>query len=233
MPAATTLPTIVPQTTGPHTSVPETLSTVPGPTPPGPTAPGSMVSALTVLQSIPIQLEHGAGYNRDLFAVWSDLDGDGCDTREEVLRSESLVTALLAANRCTVISGEWLSSYDGSEVSDPSALDIDHVVALKEAWDSGAWAWSPERRIAYANDQTDGRTLAAVSAASNRSKGDADPSNWLPDEPSVCRYLGDWIAIKARWALSMDQSEWGRIKNLLQGACAGTEIEPWPAAPAG
>jgi hypothetical protein len=118
-----------------------------------------------------------------------------------------------------------LSAYDGLTVVDAAELDIDHVVALKEAWDSGAWQWTAERRIAYANDQTDPRTLVAVSAESNRAKGDRDPSNWLPATEDTCRYVADWVAIKTTWGLSMDQSESGRIKNLLEGPCIGTLLD--------
>ena len=176
-----------------------------------------------------MEREHGAGYNRDLFAVWSDLDGDGCDTRDEVLMQESL--SAVQTDGCAVIAGDWYSIYDGATTAVPSEFDIDHVVALKEAWDSGAWNWLPDRRIAYANDLTDPRTLAAVSAVSNQSKGDADPSNWLPPSGDRCEYLANWVAIKARWSLSMDESEFGRIRNMLQGECLGTEVTPWPPAP--
>lgn len=183
-------------------------------------------SVLELLRQIPVELEHRGGYDRDLFAVWSDLDGDGCDTRDEVLRAESLDPVQSDPKGCPVIAGRWYSAYDGQTIDDPGAVDIDHVVALKEAWDSGAWAWSPEQRIGYANDQTEARTLAAVSAVSNRDKGDRDPSNWLPSDQDRCRYISDWVAIKARWALSMDQSEWGRIENLLEGPCLGARIDP-------
>ncbi len=117
------------------------------------------------------------------------------------------------------------------DVTDPSELDVDHLVSLKEAWDSGAWAWTPDRRIAYANDLTDGRTLVAVSAASNRSKGDRDPSNWIPESAgAVCPFIADWIAVKARWSMTMDQSEHGRLGNLIDDRCPRLTIEPWPDA---
>ena len=111
---------------------------------------------------------------------------------------------------------------DGLQTADPGELDVDHVVALKEAWDSGAGTWSATRRQAFANDLSDPRTLVAVSATSNRSKGDRDPSNWLPPESDVCAYVSDWVSIKYRWSLTMDESEWGRIGNLLNGPCLGT-----------
>lgn len=194
-------------------------------------APTVPVAASSLLSLIPVEREHRGGYDRDFFAVWSDLDNDGCNTRAEVLIEESLTYAQVDSFGCHVVAGDWLSSYDGVTAIDPSLLDIDHVVALKESWDSGAWSWDPERRIAFANDVSDPRTLVAVSAESNRAKGDADPSNWLPVDGDVCAFISDWIAIKARWSLSMDISEKGRIRNLLRGECLGTLTGPWPPAP--
>lgn len=188
--------------------------------------------AISILATIPVEREHGAGYSRDLFAVWLDVDGDGCDTRDEVLVGESLSPPQPGVDACLVPSGGgWYSIYDGETTTDPSMFDVDHVVSLKEAWDSGAWNWEPSRRIAFGNDLTDQRTLVAVSDVSNRSKGDADPSNWLPMEDQICQYVADWVSIKARWSLSMDESEYGRIRNLLRGDCQGTTISAWTPAP--
>ena len=185
-----------------------------------------------MLAGIPIELENRAGgYNRDLFAVWIDADNDGCNTRDEVLLAENSAPSDSAPPGCIPIPGVWRSAYDRADVTDPSGLDVDHLVSLKEAWDSGAWAWTPERRIAYANDLTDGRTLIAVSAASNRSKGDRDPSNWIPEDvDALCPFIADWIAVKARWSMTMDQSEHGRLGNLIDDRCTGLTIEPWPDA---
>ena len=128
-------------------------------------------------------------------------------------------------------AGDWLSLYDGILISDPSRLEIDHVVSLKEAWDSGAWAWTSDQRAEYANDLSDARTLRAVSVASNRAKGEKGPSNWLPVPADQCRYLGDWVAIKVRWGLSADQSEWGRIRNVLRARCPGLMVGPCTTSP--
>ncbi|TRZ74384.1 MAG: HNH endonuclease [Actinobacteria bacterium] len=189
-------------------------------------------AGLSVLQTLRIDNEHPAGYERALFEHWIDIDGDGCDTREQVLKRDSVTLPQVDPYRCKVIAGDWVSPYDGAKWSDPTDVDIDHVVALKEAWDSGAWAWSDATRTAYANDTTDRRTLVAVTDNVNQQKSAKDPSNWVPPlKPYVCTYLGNWISIKARWNLSMDQSEWGRIKNLLNSSCAGLVIAPWSEAP--
>lgn len=187
---------------------------------------------LSVLQTIRIENERPTGYVRALFEHWRDIDGDGCDAREQVLKRDSVTLPQVDPYKCKVIAGDWVSPYDGAQWSDPTDIDIDHVVALKEAWDSGAWAWSAATRNAYANDTTDRRTLLAVTDNVNQQKSDKDPSNWVPPLKSyLCTYLGNWISVKARWNLSMDQSEWGRIKNLLNSSCAGLVIAPWSEAP--
>ena len=188
--------------------------------------------AKSVLASIKVENEYKTGYKRSLFIHWSDLDGNGCDTREEVLKRDSISKPQVDPYRCYVVAGDWYSKYDGKNLSDRGDVDIDHVVALKEAWDSGAWSWTESQRKAYANDMTDSRTLIAVTDRVNRSKGEKDPSNWMPPMKSYwCIFLGDWISVKARWGLSMDQSEFGRIKNLLASDCSSLTIAGWSTAP--
>jgi len=188
--------------------------------------------ARSILSSIKVENEYQTGYKRKLFIHWADLDGNGCDTREEVLMRDSVSKPQVDSYRCYVVAGDWVSPYDGAKLGDRGDVDIDHVVALKEAWDSGAWAWSESQRKAYANDMTDRRTLIAVTDRVNVSKSDKDPSNWMPPLRSYwCTYLADWISVKARWGLSMDQSEFGRINNLLASDCASLTIASWSAAP--
>ena len=188
--------------------------------------------AKSVLSTIKVENEYKTGYKRSLFIHWADLNGDGCDTREEILKRDSTSKPQVDPYRCYVVAGDWVSPYDGARLSDRGDVDIDHVVALKEAWDSGAWAWSESQRKAYANDMTDRRTLIAVTDRVNVSKSDKDPSNWMPPLRSYwCAYLGDWISVKARWGLSMDQSEFGRINNLLASDCTSLTIASWSAAP--
>lgn len=185
-------------------------------------------TALAVLASIPQAKEQGAGYNRNDYKHWSDLDRNGCSTREDVLIAESRTKPQVDAYGCKVIAGDWYSPYENKAYSYPADVDIDHVVALKEAHDSGAWAWSAAKREQYANDVSDGRSLIAVKDSENQSKSDKDPSNWIPKNKAyLCTYLADWVAIKAHWKLSMDTSEWGRIKNLLTASCKTTTIAPW------
>lgn len=216
-PAATNVPTTIPATTQQQ----------PLDATPSSTTISEQPLAIDLLAFITVANEHrGDGYSRDLFG-YPASDGGGCDTRAKVLVRDSLTAAQVDPSGCTVVAGDWTSVYDGITTSSPGDLEIDHVVSLKEAWDSGAWQWDEATRHAYANDLSDPRTLRAVTVDTNRAKGDKDPSNWLPpDESDVCRYISDWVAIKLRWNFSMDQSEYGRIRNLLKGPCAGTQVVP-------
>ena len=185
-------------------------------------------TALSVLATITVQNEYKTGYVRSFFKHWVDANSNGCDTREEVLIAESQSKPQVDAYGCKVVEGDWLSPYDNVTHTNPSELDIDHMIPLKEAWDSGAWNWTSAQRRSFANDLSDPRPLIAVTAGQNRSKSDRDPSNWIPPQKSyTCTYLAEWVAVKSHWKLSMDQSEFGRIKNLLTASCAATTIAPW------
>nr|WP_245726859.1 HNH endonuclease family protein [Streptomyces longwoodensis] len=181
--------------------------------------PGQTLTAPVrdVLAHLPIAQENRTGYQRTAFKHWVDADRDGCNTRAEVLKAEAVVAPEQGA-RCALSGGEWYSPYDDRYINGPSGLDIDHLVPLAEAWDSGASAWSPAEREAYANDLGDDRALIAVSAASNRSKADQDPSTWLPPAAGYrCQYATDWIADKTRWGLSIDITEHGTLADALAG----------------
>ncbi|MFD0072142.1 HNH endonuclease family protein, partial [Streptomyces sp. NPDC127166] len=110
-------------------------------------------------------------------------------------------------------------------IDDPAKLDIDHMVPLAEAWDSGASNWDAKRREAYANDQGTSTSLAAVSARSNRQKADQDPAEWMPPSPeATCRYLAEWVGTKLRWGLSADQGEGDALKVYATGPCENTVV---------
>ena len=194
--------------------------------------PNDTYLAIEVLKTITVQNEYSRGYKRSLFKHWLDIDGDGCDAREQVLKRDAIGLPQVDPFKCFVVEADWLSPYDGVRTSDRTRVDIDHTVALKEAWDSGAWQWNEAQRTAFANDTSDARSLIAASSSSNRSKSDRDPSNWMPPLRGYwCTYSANWIAVKARWGLSMDQSEWGRLNNVLSGQCAGTTVRGWSDVP--
>jgi hypothetical protein len=209
--------TTAPQAAPSETSAPTTTSPS-GSAPPGTAGAHGLVGTAPIDQLVVAPEGSGDGYDRALFAHWIDADGDGCDTRAEVLIAESRVPAQVSRDGCTVIAGDWVSAYDGQATTDPSELDIDHVVALAEAWRSGADAWTPSRREAYANDVTDGEALAAVTAASNRSKSDSDPASWQPPAASDrCAYATAWVDVKVRWRLTVDAAEFSALRDMLHG----------------
>ncbi|MFF4554393.1 HNH endonuclease family protein [Streptomyces sp. NPDC001422] len=178
---------------------------------------------------LPTATESREGYQRTSFKHWIDADRDGCSTRTEVLIEESRVQPTIEP-RCKVTAGQWYSFYDGVTVTAPGGLDIDHMVPLAEAWDSGASAWSPERREAYANDLDAERSLVAVTARTNRSKADQDPAEWLPPLLDArCTYVSDWVATKLRWSLTVDDREKVALAEIAAGCGLETvEYKPVP-----
>ncbi|TVZ76891.1 HNH endonuclease family protein [Streptomyces sp. BK340] len=194
--------------------IPTTANAAPSP---AAAAPGETVTlpVRDALAGLPVQAEDRTGYERTKFKHWIDADKDGCNTRAEVLKAEAVIAPAQGA-RCVLTGGEWYSPYDDRYIQGPSGLDIDHLVPLAEAWDSGAYAWSAKEREAYANDLGDARALIAVSAASNRSKADQDPSTWLPPAAGYrCQYVTDWVADKIRWGLSVDPAERAALAAVL------------------
>lgn len=190
-------------------------------------APTTM-SVAEGIQALPIATESRTGYERTKFKHWVDADKDGCNTRAEVLIDEA-VTAPTVGPGCKITGGSWRSYYDDTTVTNASGLDIDHMVPLAEAWDSGASAWTPARREAYANDLDAPRSLAAVTAKSNRSKSDQDPAEWMPPAPDAqCQYLSDWVSTKLRWALAADTVEVAALDSAAAD-CDGTRVTFTPA----
>ncbi|MGW2267096.1 HNH endonuclease family protein [Streptomyces koyangensis] len=192
------------------------------------TAPAATLTLADAIDQIPSAPESREGYKRTSFKHWVDADGDKCNTRAEVLIAESRVTPTVEA-RCRVVAGEWYSYYDGVTVDTPGGLDIDHMVPLAEAWDSGASAWTAGRREAYANDLDTPISLVAVTARTNRSKADKDPSEWLPPLADAhCSYIADWVGTKLRWQLAADDAERAALTDIAEG-CGRQEVEYEPA----
>jgi Protein of unknown function (DUF1524) len=170
----------------------------------------------TMLDKLAWAGEHTAGYCRSKFQLWTDADHDSCDIREEVLLAESKIKATRGAG-CRVKLGRWVSAYDGVTVTNPTGFDIDHMVPLNEAWQSGAWKWNAATGKAYANDLGYRAGLIAVSAHTNRSKGDREPQNWMPPAAADhCTYAAQWVAVKWRWHLKVNMGEWSDLYDELQ-----------------
>ena len=217
-------------TTSPAPATSAATTSLAPPTTAAPTNADAPSDLLAALDLITVEREHGDGYERALFEHWIDADGDGCDTRQEVLSSEALTPG---QGTCGIIAATWYSPFDDGEYVDPSELEIDHLVALKEAWDSGAWAWTADHRRAFANDLDHPEALVAVVSHQNQAKSDKDPSNWMPaNEDAWCGYAADWVRVKVAWGLSMDESEAGRLRNVLEhcGPEPGTLVGARPVA---
>ncbi|MER6523001.1 HNH endonuclease family protein [Streptomyces sp. NPDC001553] len=183
------------------------------------------------IDQMPVAEEDRAGYKRDLYKHWNrGLNAtDGCDTRKEVILAEAVGAPQVAAG-CKLTGGTWRSAYDNLVVTDAARLDVDHFVPLAEVYDSEQTPWSAARREAYANDQNGPDTLIAVSAASNRSKSDKDPAEWLPSDGSYhCTYAATWVGTKLRWDLAVDEAERQALLGLAED-CPTTTVVYEPAA---
>ncbi|MFJ3829966.1 DUF1524 domain-containing protein [Streptomyces sp. NPDC090046] len=157
-----------------------------------------------------------AGYSRDKFTHWAQ-QGNKCDTREVVLKRDGTEVAQDA--ECKAVSGNWKSFYDGVAVTEAGKMDIDHMVPLAEGWRSGAAGWDSARRKAFANDLT-GPQLLAVTAASNRSKGDQSPDLWQPpDRAAWCQYGRAWTTVKSTYGLTVTEPEKKMLTTMLD-TCA-------------
>ena len=152
------------------------------------------------------------GYNRDDFATWAS-QGHGCDTRDIVLERQG--RNVVVGADCKISSGTWVSPYNGKTYTKPSQLQIDHLVPLGNAYESGAKSWSTAKKKAFANDLTD-HQLIAVDISDNERKGDKDPSQWRPPNKGFwCTYAEDWISVKTVWHLTVTSSERGALGEML------------------
>ena len=166
-------------------------------------------------------------YSRSQWKHWSDRDGDCQDARQEALISESLAAVAFESEReCRVETGRWYGAFAGVYVDAPGDLDIDHLVPLKNAHDSGGWAWDSARKEAYANYLGDPDHLIAVTKGANRSKGAKGPEEWRPpDEGYWCQYATDWTEVKMEWGLTMTQEETEAVIEMLDTCEEPVEVE--------
>ncbi|XVV07930.1 HNH endonuclease family protein [Actinosynnema sp. CA-248983] len=145
---------------------------------------------------------------------WSDVDGDGCDQRSQVL-ARDLVGVVRKDGRCAVKEGTLHDPYTGQTVTSVSKVQVDHVVPLAEMWRSGASGWPPERRVQAANDL---RNLLAVQGKVNQDKGDRTPDEWLPPNAGyACPYARIYVGVKAAYGLSVRASERAALERVLAG----------------
>ena len=170
------------------------------------------------ITQLAIAAPHVEGYDRNLFGGEGDTDHDCQNTRAEVLIAESRVpVTFTSATSCMVATGEWVDPWSGAVTTSAAALEVDHTVALANAWRSGAWSWTQEQRFAFANDLTHNGHLIAIPSAENQSKADDGPDGWRPPLGTAwCAYARVWTSIKARWNLSATPTEWSAILEMAR-----------------
>lgn len=181
-----------------------------------------MTRAKTLLAQLPVKGRAPmTGYDRDRFGqAWADVDRNGCDTRNDVLRRD--LTAIVVkpgTQGCLVLSGVLHDPYGGSTISfvrgvgTSSEVQIDHVVALADAWQTGAQQWPEDKRLRFANDP---RELLAVSGPLNAQKGSSDAASWLPpSRPFRCEYVARQVTVKAAYGLWVTRAERDAIARVL------------------
>ena len=213
----------MPQTPPTATSIAVTPAPAPATPMPTPTATAtttpSTPAATVVITIAPIPANIPE-YSRSEWKHWTDEDGDCQDARQEVLIAESLVSVTYETDReCRVETGQWWAPHLGHFLENPSHIDVDHHVPLKNAHLSGGWQWDADRKEEYANYLEDPAHLVAISSRHNRSKGARGPEEWAPPDNALwCQYAVDWAEIKQRWSLTMTPVESEIVMDML-GTC--------------
>ncbi len=185
------------------------------------------ITAVSVLSSLPVKGRAAkTGYSREQFGqTWADVDRNGCDTRNDMLKRDLTNIAFKVKTRdCVVLSGILLDRYSGETINfvrgavSSMEVQIDHVVALSNAWQTGAFKLSVVQRTAFANDPMN---LFAVKGRLNSQKGDGDAATWLPPLKSFrCAYVAQQIAVKAKYSLWVTAPEKEVMVRILS-ACPG------------
>jgi hypothetical protein len=197
-------------------------------------------TALALLASVPVKGKAPkTGYDRTgMFGTaWLDVDRNGCDTRNDILTRD--LTATTLSGPCRVLTGTLVSPFTAASIDfvrgqDTSALvQIDHVVALSNAWQTGAQQLTQAQRVSLANDPIN---LLAVDGRSNAQKGDGDTATWLPSNKEFrCGYVARQVSVKATYGLWVTQAEHDAITTVL-GSCSEepavtSSFAPTPAPP--
>lgn len=167
-------------------------------------------------------------YSRDAFgSAWKDVDRNGCDTRNDIL-GRDFTTAIFKSGTdgCKVIGGTWTDPYSNESYTfteQPSEAQIDHVVALSNAWQMGADLWSDQKRTEFANDPLN---LLVTVASLNRQKSDSNAASWLPPyKPGRCDFIARQVAVKTKWKLFVTTSEKTAMVGILsKPECSKTTL---------
>ncbi|MCK9898972.1 HNH endonuclease family protein [Frankia sp. Cpl3] len=199
-------------------------------------APAATGSALELLGTLPVRDEDNSPpYRRDEFgASWSDVDRNGCDTRNDILHRDLRSITTRRSDDCIVLTGELRDPYTTRTVRfdrgrSASAVQIDHVIPLADAWRTGALEWSGQERLAFANDP---ENLLAVDGPTNQRKSDQDASEWLPPSPGArCPYIARQVGLKARYGLWLEPAEATAMREVLQTCPTQPPLGSTPTAP--
>ena len=187
-------------------------------------------AAVDMLATLPVKgRAPKTGYARTQFgAAWSDVDHNGCDTRNDILKRDMTnVTFKSGTHDCVVKTGTLNDPYTGKTINfvrgqhTSTAVQIDHVVALSDAWQKGAQQLNADQRLQLANDPYN---LLAVDGPANQQKSDSDAASWLPSNKSFrCQYVARQIGVKHKYALWVTQAEKDAMTNVLSG-CPGQTV---------
>lgn len=198
--------------------------------PPGASAPrGGRGSALAAVDGLTVKgRAPKTGYSRDRFGpAWADTDHNHCDTRDDILKRDLRKTSFRdGAKQCIVTSGTLADPYTGKQITytrGASKVDIDHAVALSDAWQKGAQQWPDDKRRDFANDPLN---LLAVDSSTNRRKSDGDTATWLPPNTAFrCAYVARQVAVKKKYGVWVTSAERDAMRKVL----GGCRDEPLPA----
>jgi hypothetical protein len=183
-------------------------------------------AAVTAAESLTVKgRAPKTGYARDRFGTaWADTDSNSCDTRDDILKRD-MKDLKFTDGKCKVSYGVLESDpYSGKKVTyrrGRSLVDIDHLVALSDAWQKGAKYWDASKRIALANDPLN---LLSVDASTNRSKGDGDTATWVPPNKAYrCTYVASQVAVKKKYGLWVTAAEKAAMEKVLK-TCPGQQL---------
>jgi hypothetical protein len=178
----------------------------------------SIEDSITLLNTLEVKgRAPKTGYSRAQFPHWSDLDRNGCDSRNEILKRDlTQIVFKVGTKDCKVLSGVLQDPFSNKVLNFTTAksvVDIDHLVALSNAWQTGAAYFDKNIRTQIANDPIN---LLAVDAKLNRQKGDGDAATWLPPNKSFrCEYVSRQVAVKAKYSLWVTDAEKAAIVRVL------------------
>lgn len=171
---------------------------------------------LAVIAALPVKSEESVNYKRSEWRHWSDLDKNGCDSREDLLVASG-VNVKTDPKTCKVLSGSWTEVYSNTTTTDSSSLDVDHVVPLAWAARNGGNIWLADKKEQFANDPVN---LVLASASENRSKSDKGPADYLPPNTAFqCEYAKRFVTVLVNYELTIPQPDKAKLTEVVKSRC--------------